>query len=48
MSNTIQILENITITDFDTGTVFGGTPSVKMVKGYAVPLLFTPAVGVRA
>ena len=37
MSNTIQILENITITDFDIGTVFGGTPSGKMVKGYAVP-----------
>ena len=48
MSNTIQILENITITDFDIGTVFGGTPSGKMVRGYAVPLLFTPAGGVRA
>ena len=48
MSNTIQVLENLTITDFDTGTVFSGTPSGKMVKGYAVPLPLTPAVGVRA
>lgn len=44
MSNTIQILENLTITDLDAGTVFSGTPSGKTVKGYAAPSLFTPTV----
>lgn len=48
MSNTIHTLENLTITDFDAGTVFSGTPSGKMVKGYAAPSPFTPTVGVRA
>lgn len=44
MSNTIHILENLTITDFDAGAVFSGTPSGRMVKGYAAPSLSTPAV----
>lgn len=44
MSNAIHILENITLTDFDAGAVFSGTPSGKMVRGYAAPSLFTPAV----
>lgn len=44
MSNTIHILENLTLTDFDAGAVFSGTPSGKMVRGYAAPSLFTPAV----
>lgn len=44
MSNTIHTLENLTITDFDAGTVFSGTPSGKTVKGYAAASPFTPAV----
>ena len=41
MPNTIQILKNCKITDFDAGTVFSGMPSGKTVKGYtpaATPL----------
>ena len=43
MSNTLSVLQSLQIADFDTGTVFSGTPSGKMVKGYAAPSLFTPA-----
>lgn len=44
MESTITILQSLQVTDFDAGTVFSGTPSGKMVKGYAAPSLFTPAV----
>lgn len=44
MSHTIHILENLTVMDFEAGTVFSGAPSDKTVKGYAAPSLFTPAV----
>ena len=42
--DTISILQSLQVVDFDAGTVFSGTPSGKMVKGYAAPSLFTPAV----
>ena len=44
MENTIAILQSLQPAAFDAGTLFSGTPSGKMVKGYAVPSLFTPAV----
>lgn len=44
MESPTEILENLTVTDFDAGTVFSGTPSGRAVKGYAAPSLFTPAV----
>ena len=44
MESTITILQSLQVTDFDAGTVFSGTPSGRMVKGYAAPSLFTPAV----
>lgn len=44
MSDTIHILSNLTPMDLDAGTVFSGTPSGKMVRGYAAPSLFTPTV----
>lgn len=44
MESTITILQSLQVTEFDAGTVFSGTPSGKMVKGYAAPSLFTPAV----
>jgi len=42
--DSISILSNLTPTDLDAGTIFSGTPSGKMVQGYAAPSLFTPAV----
>ena len=44
MSNTIHIFENLTVTDFDAGAVFSGSPSGKVVKGYAAPSPFSPAI----
>ena len=44
MENTIAILQSLQPAAFDAGTLFSGTPSGKMVKGYAVPSPFTPAV----
>lgn len=44
MESTITILQSLQVVDFDAGIVFSGTPSGKMVKGYAAPSLFTPAV----
>jgi len=37
-------LENLVITDLDAGLVFSGSPSGRMVKGYAERSPFTPAV----
>lgn len=44
MPDTIHILENLIVIDFDAGTVFSGTPSGKKVKGFAAASPFTPAV----
>jgi cobaltochelatase CobS len=44
MSNTISILQNLTPTDLDAGTVFSGNPSGKMVRGFSASTMFTPAV----
>ena len=45
--DTITILQSLQVRDFDAGTIFSGNPSGKMVKGYAAPSLFTPAVDVN-
>ena len=37
-------LQTLQPTDLDAGITFSGTPSGKMVKGYAAPSLFTPTV----
>jgi cobaltochelatase CobS len=44
MSDAISILSNLAPSDLDAGRVFSGTPSGKIVRGYAVPSPFTPAV----
>ena len=44
MFDTINMLESLCPTDFDAGAVFSGNPSGNMVKGYAAPTLYTPAV----
>ncbi|SBW10500.1 CobS protein, putative (fragment) [uncultured delta proteobacterium] len=44
MPNTLSILQSLTQVDFDAGAVFSGSPSKKMVKGYATPSAFTPIV----
>lgn len=48
MPDTIQILENLTVTAFDAGTVVSGTPSGKMVKEFTTPIPFISAVGMLA
>ncbi|MGE9986646.1 hypothetical protein [Desulfovibrio sp. SGI.169] len=44
MADPTAILENLHSTNLDAGTVFSGTPSGKMVKGFTTPTLFTPVV----
>ena len=44
MTNTLAILQSMQPKDYDAGTVFSGSPSGKMVTGYAAPSLFTPSV----
>lgn len=48
MENTIAILQSLQLAAFDAGTVFSGTPSGKMVKGFTTPTLFTPVVDMLA
>jgi cobaltochelatase CobS len=43
MSDTIAVLQNLQPADLDAGAVFSGSPSGKMVKGYAAASPFTPA-----
>jgi cobaltochelatase CobS len=42
MTDAITILTKLTPADLDAGTVFSGSPSGKIVKGYATPSPFTP------
>jgi len=42
--NNTSHLQSLQPADFDAGAVFSGNPSGNMVKGYAAPTLFTPAV----
>jgi cobaltochelatase CobS len=44
MSNAVSILENLQPADLDAGAVFSGSPSGRMVRGYATPNAFTPDV----
>ena len=44
MENTISILQSLQVKDFDAGTIFSGSPSGRMVKGYAERSPFTPVV----
>jgi cobaltochelatase CobS len=44
MSKVIEILQNLKPADLDAGLVFSGLPSGKMIRGYAEPCSFTPAV----
>ena len=44
MENTLTIMQSLQIADLDAGTVFSGSPSGRMVKGYAAPSPFTPDV----
>jgi cobaltochelatase CobS len=43
MFNPLTILQTLTPVDLDAGTVFSGSPSGKMVRGYAAATPFTPA-----
>jgi cobaltochelatase CobS len=44
VTDSITILESLQPADFDAGSVFSGQASGNMVKGYAAPSPFTPAV----
>jgi cobaltochelatase CobS len=44
MTDTIATLKTLTPADLDAGSVFSGSASGKIVKGFAAPSLFTPAV----
>ena len=44
MENTLDAIQALQVIDLDAGTVFSGSPSGRMVKGYASPSPFTPAV----
>jgi cobaltochelatase CobS len=44
MSDTLSILSGLAPSDLDAGQVFSGSPSGKLVRGYAAPNPFTPAV----
>jgi cobaltochelatase CobS len=47
MKDAISILENLQPADLDAGLVFSGTPSGRMVRGYAQGSPFVPAVNPR-
>ncbi|GAA6412555.1 CbbQ/NirQ/NorQ C-terminal domain-containing protein [Bilophila wadsworthia] len=40
----LQQLESLTPVELDAGTVFSGTPSGRMIRGYAQPTAYTPKV----
>lgn len=42
MSKTIKELQNLNATDLDAGSIFSGSPSGTIVKGYKVPSSYTP------
>ena len=44
MSNSIDILGNLVVREFDAGTVFSGSASGKLVRGFAEANVFVPAV----
>jgi cobaltochelatase CobS len=44
MPTAVSVLETLVPADLDAGAVFSGSPSGKMVKGYATPNMFTPHV----
>jgi cobaltochelatase CobS len=44
MNDTISMLNNLLPADLDAGTVFSGSPSGRMVRGFATATPFTPAV----
>jgi cobaltochelatase CobS len=47
MTDTITSLEALTPSDLDAGTVFSGTPSGKIVRGFATAMAFTPVVDTK-
>ena len=44
MSNSVDILKNLAVCEFDAGAVFSGAASGKLVKGFAEANAFVPAV----
>lgn len=40
----LQQLESLSPLDLDAGTVFGGAPSGRLVRGYAQPTVYTPKI----
>jgi cobaltochelatase CobS len=44
MSDLVAELENLRPTFFDAGSVFSGSPTGRIIKGYDKPSMFTSAI----